>query len=150
MDELATPSPKAQPARTTRAKTGLLLIAHGSRHAEANDDLHHLVEQLRQRSKYSIIEAAFLELTTPTIEQAGTRCVQQGARRVLMLPYFLSAGVHVRHDLTDMRKLLAEHYPEVEFLLGEPLGRHPLLLDILGERARELEEAARSGHLQCD
>ena len=72
-------------------KTALLLIAHGSRHAEANADLFHVVEQLRGR--YDIVAASFLELCPPTIEEAGRQCVAQGAQRVLMVPYFLSAGL---------------------------------------------------------
>ena len=42
-------------------KTGLLLIAHGSREAAANADLEHVAEQLRQRG-YEIAVAAYLEL----------------------------------------------------------------------------------------
>ena len=38
-------------------KTALLLIAHGSRNAEANDDLHYVVTALRRREPYSIVEA---------------------------------------------------------------------------------------------
>jgi len=117
-------------------------MAHGSRNLQANDDLLYVAQQMRQRGPYPIVEAAFLELAAPTIEQAGSRCVQQGARRVLMLPYFLSAGIHVSQDLADLRHLLAEQYPQVEFLLGSPLGRHPLLLDVVAERARELDETA--------
>lgn len=51
-----------------------------------------------------------------------------------MVPYFLSAGVHVRRDLTAVRDRLAARFPHVEFLLAEPLGRHPLLLDVAAER----------------
>ncbi|MFN4261861.1 MAG: sirohydrochlorin chelatase [Gemmataceae bacterium] len=115
----------------------LLLIAHGSRQAEANDDLHYVVEQLRQRGRYDIVEASFLELAEPDIDEGGRRCVAQGARCVILLPYFLSAGVHVRRDLTAARQRLAERHPCVLFRLAEPLGRHPRLLDVVVERAAE-------------
>jgi sirohydrochlorin ferrochelatase len=114
----------------------LLLIAHGSRHAEANADLHHLAATLRQRG-YGIVVASFLELAELGIEDGGARCVQLGARRVVLVPYFLSAGVHVRRDLTEARAKLAARFPEVEFRLAEPLGRHPLLVDVVVERVRE-------------
>jgi sirohydrochlorin ferrochelatase len=118
-----------------------MLIAHGSRNMQANEDLHFVAQHMRKLARYPIVEPAFLELASPTIEQAGTRCVQQGARRVLLLPYFLSAGIHVQQDLADLRDMLAEQYPDIEFLLGAPLGRHPLLLDVVIDRAKELEEA---------
>jgi sirohydrochlorin ferrochelatase len=117
-------------------KTALLLIAHGSRHAEANADLHHAARGLEERG-HAIVEASFLELAEPTIDDGGSRCVARGAGRVVLLPYFLSAGVHVRRDLTAARDRLAALYAGVEFRLAEPLGRHPLLLDVVEERLRE-------------
>jgi len=56
-------------------KTALLLIAHGSRQHEANLDLHDLVEQLRARRAYAIVEASFLELAEPNILEGGKNCV---------------------------------------------------------------------------
>jgi sirohydrochlorin ferrochelatase len=56
-----------------------------------------------------------------------------------MVPYFLSPGVHVREDLTAARDELAGRFPHVTFRLAEPLGGHPLLLDIVEQRAVEGE-----------
>jgi sirohydrochlorin ferrochelatase len=123
-------------------KTALLLIAHGSRQPEANADLHYIAEAMR-RHVYPIVAASFLELAEPGIEESGAFCVEQGAERVILLPYFLSAGVHVRRDLTAAREKLAERFPQVEFRLAEPLGRHPLLLDVVAERAREVDDQGR-------
>ncbi len=117
-------------------RTALLLIAHGSRHAEANDDLRHVADALRRRG-HAVVEASFLELAEPDIDAGGARCVEQGAGRVVLVPYFLSAGVHVRRDLAEARRRLADRFPHVAFLLAEPLGRHPLLLDVVADRARE-------------
>jgi sirohydrochlorin ferrochelatase len=120
-------------------KTALLLIAHGSRHAEANDDLLALTEELRDTGTYPIVEASFLELVQPDIETAGRACVAKGAERVILLPYFLSAGVHVKRDLQAHRDRLALEFPNVEFLLAQPLGRHPTVREIVRQRAREAE-----------
>ena len=117
-------------------KTALLLIAHGSREPDANADLYHVVAEMLRRGPYAIVEPAFLELAEPNGAEAGRRCVEREAERVVILPYFLSAGVHVRRDLTDIRDRLASRFPQVEFTLAEPLGRHPLLIDIVAERAR--------------
>jgi sirohydrochlorin ferrochelatase len=118
-------------------KTALLLIAHGSRQDEANADLFHAVGELRRRGTHDLVEAAFLELAQPDIDAGARRCVAAGAEHVILLPYFLSAGVHVRRDLHEARTRLATAYPAVAFSLAEPLGRHPLLLDILSQRAAE-------------
>jgi sirohydrochlorin ferrochelatase len=121
-------------------KTALLLMAHGSRNDEANQDLEALVAELRARQLFFAVEPSFLELAKPSIEQAAEACVTQGAERVLMIPYFLSAGVHVRRDLTQIRDRLAARFARVEFRLADPLGRHPLLLEVVLNRAREAEQ----------
>jgi sirohydrochlorin ferrochelatase len=120
----------------SKDKIALLLIAHGSRQEEANADLREAVAAIRKREEFDIVEGSFLELAEPTIEEGGARCVEQGAKRVVLLPYFLSAGVHVREDLTAIRRKLAETFPEIDFRLAEPLGPHPLLLEIVAQRAR--------------
>ena len=59
----------------------------------------------------------------------------RGANRVLMVPYFLSAGVHLLRDLTAVRDELSRSHPQVEFRLGPPLGPHPLLDQLVATRA---------------
>src|SRR5262245_38353479 len=118
-------------------RDALLLIAHGSRQEEANADLHHVAAALSGRGAFATVLASFLELVEPNIDEAGARCVAAGAERVILLPYFLSAGIHVRRDLTAARDRLATRFPQVDFRLAEPLGRHPLLIEIVLERLRE-------------
>jgi sirohydrochlorin ferrochelatase len=127
-------------------RTALLLIAHGSRQDEANADLHHVVAEMRRRGGYDPIEASFLELAEPGIDEGGARCVAAGAERVVLLPFFLSAGVHVRRDLTEARRRLAARFPQVDFRLAEPLGPHPLLIEIVAQRASQaVGEREREG-----
>jgi sirohydrochlorin ferrochelatase len=118
-------------------RTALLLIAHGSRRAEANADLDFIAATMRERGRYPIVQVSFLELAEPSIEAGGALCVEAGATDVILLPYFLSPGVHVVEDLTAARQKLSERFPAVRFALAEPLGRHPLLVDVVEERAGE-------------
>jgi sirohydrochlorin ferrochelatase len=128
--------------------TAVLLIAHGSRRAEANADLEHVAEVLRGRGEFVHVQSAYLELCAPDIVAGGTKCVTAGARRVVLLPYFLSAGMHVTEDLTAARNELASQYEDVEFLLAEPLGRHPLLIDVVADRVRQAIGGPTSGASQ--
>jgi sirohydrochlorin ferrochelatase len=121
-------------------RRALLLIAHGSRQPEANADLHFFAEELRRRGAYDFVLASYLELAEPSIEQACESCVEQGVERVVLLPFFLSSGVHVQRDLAAARDRLATQFPHVDFRLAEPLGRHPLLLTVVEERARSAEQ----------
>jgi sirohydrochlorin ferrochelatase len=129
-------------------RTALLLIAHGSRQEEANADLYQLVAAMRQRGGYEIVEASFLELAEPPIASAAARCIAAGAERVILLPYFLSAGVHVRRDLTEARQRLAAQFPTVDFHLAEPLGPHPLLIEVVAQRASQAVKKGRDQQVQ--
>lgn len=120
----------------------VLLIAHGSRRAAANQDLVQLAEMLRERNRFPIIEIAYLELAEPTIPDGAARCVAAGADEVLMLPYFLSAGVHVQNDLEEYRSEFSSTYPATRFRLCTHLGLHPLMLEIVLDRLQETEAEA--------
>ena len=125
-------------------ETAVLLIAHGSRHDPANEDLRRMAAAMADRGDYPIVEPAFLELAGPDIAAGGDRCVARGAGRVLMIPYFLSAGVHLIRDLTAARDELGRRHPEVEFRLGPPLGPDPVLERLVADRARQLDSGERS------
>ncbi len=120
-------------------ETAVLLIAHGSRHAPANQDLIEMAARIAGRNDYRIVEPAFLELAEPDIATGGGRCVELGATRVLMVPYFLAAGVHLLRDLTAARDDLSRRHPSVEFRLGPPLGPDPLLERLVADRVRQLD-----------
>lgn len=119
-------------------KPALLLIAHGSRYPGANADLEWVADRLRERGAYGHVQPSYLELAEPGIEAGGVICAERGASRVVMVPYFLSAGLHVREDLKAARDALASRFPEVDFQLAEPMGRHPSLVDVIDERAAEV------------
>ena len=115
--------------------TALLLIAHGRRRSAANADLEWVAAGMRDRGRFAFVQVSYLELAEPSIADGGAMCVAAGAAEVVLLPYFLSPGVHVRDDLTEARDELGAKFPDVTFRLAEPLGRHPMLLDIVADRA---------------
>jgi len=121
--------------------TAALLIAHGSRRQEANDDLRRLAEIVSERGDYPIVEIGFLELADPDIPAGAARCVERGATTVLMSPYFLSMGRHVAGDLDEFRQQFAKQYAGVTFQVCPPLGLHEKVVDVIFDR---LAEGARS------
>jgi sirohydrochlorin ferrochelatase len=124
-----------EPAQLT--PVAVLLIAHGSRRPEANDDLVKLAELVRERGAHALVEVSYLELAKPAIPQGIARCVEQGAGRILMLPYFLSAGSHVVEDLERYRQEATQEHPQVTIELCPPLGLHPLMVDLVLTRLAE-------------
>jgi len=79
----------------------LLLIAHGSRRQSANDEVRALAERIaaHEDNDFDGVVTAFLELAEPDIHQGVTRCVEQGASRIVVVPYFLAGGNHVSRDI---------------------------------------------------
>ena len=96
-----------------------------------------LAKLVSAAGEYDDVQVSYLELAKPTILEGGRACVERGATQVLMLPYFLSAGVHVVMDLEESRQQLANEFPQVDFRLCPHLGLHPLMADIVLARLRE-------------
>jgi len=115
-------------------KTAILLMAHGSRIAEANDAVREIAALVKEISGYPIVEVSFREMHLPSIQQGIDSCVAQGAERILLLPYFLFVGAHVQEDLPEEMAMARERYPNVEFAMGSHLGVHRKLAEIVSER----------------
>ncbi len=115
----------------------LLLVAHGSRRAESNDEVRELTAKLAQRarSQYPIVRCGFLELAEPSIPDGIEQCIQDGATEVVVLPYFLSAGRHVVTDIpNDVRGKQTEH-PQITIRIAPYLGSSNGVSDLLLEAA---------------
>ncbi len=127
-------------------KTAILLMGHGSRIPAANTALHAIAEMVREGAGFDIVEVAFREQHAPNIQKGIDACVAKGAQRVLLYPYFLFAGAHVLEDLPAEMEAAARRYPDLQMTLGEPLGVHPKLGEIVCERIDEtMQRAGWSG-----
>jgi sirohydrochlorin ferrochelatase len=101
----------------------LIIIAHGSRRAESNNEVRALAEQLNTfTEEFDQVTAAFLELAEPSIPDGIEQCVQQGADDIVILPYFLSAGRHVAEDIPALVKPKQEQYPALKITVLPYLG----------------------------
>src|SRR5262245_49321671 len=85
-----------------KEKTAILLLGHGSRAKEANAAMYQVAGDLKQQGDYPVVECAFLEFNAPDIAGGLTLCKEQGAKRIIIIPYFLQAGMHVLKDLPQL------------------------------------------------
>ncbi len=115
-------------------KTAILLLGHGSRVAGANEALHAIAAMVKAETGAALVEVAFLPPHAPGIQEGVDRCIAQGAARILLYPYFLYAGAHVLKDLPEQIEQARMRHPGLEMILGEPLGVHPKLAEIVRER----------------
>lgn len=120
-------------------KTSLIIVDHGSRRQESNQMLEEVARLFAERfkSRFPIVEPAHMELCEPSIETAYTKCVQRGAKRVIVVPFFLSFGKHWTRDIPSLLSQAACRFPGTEYQLVEPLGIDDLMLDLLFKRATQ-------------
>jgi sirohydrochlorin ferrochelatase len=113
--------------------TALLVAAHGSRQALSNEEVERLTVLLRDRAgqRFSAVAHGFLELASPTFEEAIERCVERGASRIVVLPYFLAAGHHVVRDLPERVEAKRRAHPAVAIEIAPYLGTAEGLADVL-------------------
>lgn len=113
---------------------GVIIVDHGSRRDESNLMLNEFVDMFRERTKYPIVEPAHMELAEPSIKDAFDLCVQQGAKRVIVSPFFLSPGRHWNKDIPSLTAEAAKEHPGVSYIVTAPLGLHELLVDVVNDR----------------
>ena len=82
-----------------RVSIGIIVFGHGSRIESANRTVRSAARDLARAGGYPHVEAAFLELGQPDLEEAADRLVAQGVERIVIIPYFLTLGLHLERDL---------------------------------------------------
>ena len=104
--------------------THLLVIAHGSRRAASNEEVKAVVDRLRvmQGDRFAGIEAAFLELAEPPIEDGLALLAGRGARHIVVMPYFLAAGSHVTQDIPETLDAFRAGHPDIRLTLKQHIG----------------------------
>lgn len=121
-------------------KTAILLMAHGSRIAEANDAARQVAHMVQELTGFEIVETSFRELHNPNIQSGIDACVAKGAERILLMPYFLFMGAHVQHDLPEEIEVAKKRHPNLIMEMGGHLGAHRKLAEIEAERIGEALE----------
>lgn len=118
-------------------KYGIIIFAHGSSVRGANEAVFAATQRFAAAGAHELVERAFLELAEPDLATAAERLIARGARRIIVIPYFLTLGIHLQRDLPRLVEEVRARRPEVEFTITPPLDGHPALETILLDRARE-------------
>jgi sirohydrochlorin ferrochelatase len=124
-----------QPTDNRRA---VILIGHGSRAAGADDDMERIAEGLRKRSG-GIVETCRMAGRGIPFAEAFESCVGRGAKEIIVLPYFLHFGIHLREDIPEILRENVANHPEVRLVLGKHLGYDDALVTLVAKRIGESE-----------
>ncbi len=73
-------------------------------------------------NEFDHIECAFLEMAEPSIEAGLQLCIAQGANEIVVIPYFLAAGRHVRSDIPEQVERVKKQFPGIDIRMTEHIG----------------------------
>ena len=127
------------PAAGSAASHGhaVVLFSHGSRDPLWRAPLEAVEARLRADRPEVLVTSAYLELCEPNLADATRDLVQQGARRVTIVPMFLGTGRHAREDLPRLVDTLRQAHPEVEFQVQQAIGEDPRMTALMANIAAE-------------
>ena len=114
---------------------GYVVFGHGSSVESANDAVRAMAAELARRTGYEAVETAFLESGQPDLRVAVDRLASRGIAHVIVIPYFLTLGMHLQRDLPRLVEELRAVHPGMRIEVTPPLDGHPALIDALMGRA---------------
>jgi sirohydrochlorin ferrochelatase len=115
---------------------GIIFFAHGSSVESANQAVRNVAAEAARQAGIPRYEVAFLELGAPTLEQAVDTLVAAGIKRITVVPYFLTLGIHLQRDLPAIVGRISAAHSGIEITVTPPLDGHPGLAGVLADRAR--------------
>ncbi len=121
--------------------TGFIVFAHGSRVESANQAVRDVAAQMAASGQH-MVEPAFLEIGQPDLNAATGLIIARGARRIVVIPYFLTLGTHMQRDLPRLARDASQTHGGIEIQITSPLDGHPALVQALLDRASEAQNTA--------
>jgi sirohydrochlorin ferrochelatase len=118
-------------------KSGVVLIAHGSRREEANAEIRTLARQVQEADRFGLYEVAFMQFGSPDLKEAVARLAAQEVERIVVMPLFLITGNHVTQDIPAELEDLKPQYPGLELVMARHFAAHPALVQIIQDRIGE-------------
>jgi sirohydrochlorin cobaltochelatase len=117
--------------------TALVIFAHGSPIESANEAVRAFAADVARAGEYARVTAAFLGGGSPDLESAVGGAVEAGADHVIIVPYFLTLGLHLTRDLPRIVDDIARIHPGVRVEVTPPLDGHPALIRAVLDRASQ-------------
>ena len=130
-----------------REGTTVVLVGRGSTDPDANAEIAKVARLLWEGRGYDGVETSFVSLAPPGVPAALDRARALGARRVVVAPYFLFAGV-LPDRVTDQSRAWAAANPDVDVRVAPVIGDCDGLADLVLERYAEA--IAGDIRMNCD
>lgn len=119
---------------------GVVILGHGSRLPEANQEIFELTEQVKARGGKALYETCFLQFAQPDLPQVIEKMNRAGVKRITVIPLLLVVGSHIQVDLPAMLRKQKKLYPHITFILAPHLGADRRITDIVMDRMKQGSE----------
>ena len=124
---------------TASSKIFVILVGHGSRQAGFGEAMEKVASAIKKDRRFSGVSCAYLEVTTPSIEEAIAHCVKKKAKEIRVLPYFVLTGKHVVTDIPNLIKAAKKkHGRSVKIILCPYLGYDKKIVALVKNRILKL------------
>jgi sirohydrochlorin cobaltochelatase len=112
---------------------GIVLFAHGARDPEWARPFEAIRERVRASRPEYPIALAYLEIMSPTLEEAIATVIAEGASAVTVFPLFMAQGGHLKQDLPRILDAIRAGQPHVPIALESAIGEVPEILGAISE-----------------
>ncbi|MGQ0718027.1 MAG: CbiX/SirB N-terminal domain-containing protein [Pseudonocardiales bacterium] len=118
-------------------KPAMLVVGHGSRDADGVDEFWALAETIRAVTGDLMTGFGFIELASPTVDEAIDDLVARGATEIVSVPLVLLSAGHLKNDGPAALARARARHPGVHFSLARDLGIEPHVLEVATDRIRD-------------
>lgn len=128
-------------------QTAIALIGRGSGDPHHNAELMRVARLVWEGRNFGWVEAGFYNTTQPNLTNTLLRCMQLGAKQIVIVPYLLHDKI-TAHGIGAQVRRFQSVYPQTSLILGASLDDNALVANLIAERCRTLLQNAtpRSGH----
>ncbi len=132
------------PAALTLSAAPLMLVGHGTVDATGVAEFVAFTDRLRSRLADERVDVGggFVELSRPTVHEAWTALAGRGHTTMVAVPMVLVGAAHATGDIPAALQREVRRDPSTGFVVGRPLGPHPVLQEILAARIAAAAPAA--------
>lgn len=116
----------------------VLVIGHGSSDRRAREAFIFTIKSIAKF--YKNVEFCFLELDKPNIENGINSIIKKNPKVILIMPYFLHKGIHIKSDVIKAIKNAMEKHPFSNILIADHIGVDEKMVKLVLDRAIEVEK----------
>ena len=130
-----------------KGSTGVVIIGHGSRLPESKGIYEEIARKTEEKSGLRV-RVGYMKHWRPTFTEAVRGFIEEGFKRIVVVPLFFLPGMHVKEDIPVLLGLKEGEVPEfgyekitipegVEVIYARHIGADGRLADVVMDRVQE-------------